>query len=78
MSPFRVVASNSPEDAAWAAFDAAALRMHMLYAEATRDCSDTTERRKERLDAATDAARLWDEWRDLFLNEDDPNPGAAA
>lgn len=70
----RLAADNSPVEVAWAAFDAAAIRFHRMYA--TRDpMHDSAEHRAERMALAQDVAKLWDEWRALFLG-DEPRPAA--
>lgn len=70
-----VVASNSPVEVAWAAFDTAAIRFHRMYAQADAT-QDTDTDRARRMAAAQDVARLWDEWRKLFLGDDEPRPAA--
>lgn len=71
-----LAASNSPVEAAWAAFDTAAIRLHRLYG---RDdfTLDTPEQRERRQRAAQEVVRLWDEWQKLFLG-DQPDPRPAA
>lgn len=70
----KLVAENSPVEIAWANFDAAAIRLNLKYQE--RPLLDTPEKVADRMAAAQDAARLWDEWRALFLAS--PNPEDAA
>lgn len=67
---------NSPVEAAWAAFDTAALRLHALYQDGspTWDSPAESDARRE---LAQEVARLWKEWQALFLG-DDAGPGAAA
>ncbi len=65
----RVVASNSPIDAAWAAFDAAAIELNRMYRFPR--ASEANERRVK----AQEVLRLWDAWRALFLG-DEPRPAA--
>lgn len=73
----RVVASNSPAEVAWEAFDAAAIRFHMLYcAAADSDLDDHPEARAARFKAAQEVSRLWDEFNKLFLGDDEPRPAA--
>lgn len=72
----RLAVDNSPVEAAWAAFDAAAIAFHAQYRAVAYRREDTPEMRAARMKAAQDVARLWDEWRALFLA--DGNPGDAA
>lgn len=73
----RLAVENTPVEAAWAAFDAAAISFHALYgAAADMERADTPEARGARMKAAQEVVRLWDEWRALFLAEDDPRPAA--
>ena len=73
----RLAVENTPVEAAWAAFDAAAISFHALYgAAADVEREDTPEARSARMKAAQEAARLSDEWRSLFLAENDPRPAA--
>lgn len=76
MTGIRVIASNDPVDAAFAAFDAAAIRFHRMYGKAQID--DSPEERAERMRAGQEVVRLWDEWRELFLSVggEDPRPAA--
>lgn len=66
---------NSPVEAAWAAFDTAALRLHALYQEGnpTWDSPAESEARRE---LAHEVSRLWREWQALFLADDDTRPAA--
>ena len=71
-----VVVSNSPVEAAWAAFDAAAIGFHRMYGVAD-PLFDSAADRARRMYAAEEVVRLWDEWRTLFLGESgDPRPAA--
>jgi hypothetical protein len=70
-----VVASNDPVDVAWAAFDRAAIRFHRMYARADI-MHDGEADRAERMKAAQEVATLWDEWRKLFIGDDEPRPAA--
>jgi hypothetical protein len=71
-----IAASNSPEQVAWAAFDDAALRLHRMYATADLSTGSDADRAR-RLQMAIEVARLWDEWRELFLaGGDEPRPAA--
>lgn len=75
----RVVASNSPVEAAWAAFDAAALSFHALYgAAADSEREDTAQTRAIRMKAAQEVVGLWDDFRNLYLADagHDPMPAA--
>lgn len=73
----RLAVENSPAEAAWAAFDAAALSFYAMYGSAAdMRVSDTAEARAARMKAAHDVARLWDEWRGLYLADVDPRPAA--
>lgn len=73
----RLAVENSPAEAAWAAFDTAAISFHAQYAAACEmDDIDTVQARAARMKAAQEVARLWDEWRALFLAEQDPRPAA--
>lgn len=72
----RLAADNSPEEAAWAAFDAAALRLHAAYRCADPRREDSSGIRAERKELAIEAVHLWAEWRDLFLGGDAPRPAA--
>ncbi|MGA1800216.1 hypothetical protein VH567_15705 [Sphingomonas sp. 4RDLI-65] len=70
----RLAATTPPVDLAWAAFDAAALRFQHMYRHidlATDTPADSAVRQR----LAGETARLWDEWRKLFLGDD---PGSAA
>lgn len=70
----RLATVTDPVDLAWAAFDAAALRLHYLYG--TIDLiTDTPDDRAQRMKLAIEVARLWNEWRKLFLGD---VPGDAA
>ncbi len=67
------VASNTPAEAAWAAYDAAAIALHSLYAAAAEmDREDSPAERVARMRAGQEVVRLWDEWRALFLSEQRP------
>jgi hypothetical protein len=68
----RLVVENSPVEAAWAAFDAAALSLHALYSAAERGTADTTQDRTARIQAAQEVARLWDQFTKLFLADSEP------
>jgi hypothetical protein len=73
----RLAVENSPVEAAWAAFDAAAIAFHSQYAAASvMRVNDTAGASAARMKAAEEVARLWDEWRALFLAESDPRPAA--
>ena len=64
-----LAATTSPVDLAWAAFDAAALRFQYMY----RDIDLTTDTPADsavRQRLAGETARLWDEWRTLFLGDE--------
>jgi hypothetical protein len=64
----RLAAATSPVDLAWAAFDAAALRLNHLY-RLVDLTTDTPADRAQRMKLAGETARLWDEWRKLFLSD---------
>lgn len=70
-----VVASNSPEQAAWAAYDAAQIALHEVYA-AVNPQSDTAEQRHARFEAAQEVARLWHDFVRLFSDGPEPRPAA--
>ncbi|ALJ15336.1 hypothetical protein [Sphingopyxis macrogoltabida] len=70
----RLVSESSPVEIAWANFDAAAIRLQLKYQE--RPLLDTPEKVADRMAAAQEAARLWDEWRALFLAPSDPGDAA--
>lgn len=73
----RLAVENSPAEAAWAAFDAAAIAFYSMYGTAARaGQGDTPEARVARMKAAEEVTRLWEEWRALFLAENDPRPAA--
>lgn len=75
MNGIRLEVSNDPVSVAWAAFDAAAIRLQRYYARAAID--DTPALRAERMAAAQETIRLWKEWRELFLTcDDEPRPAA--
>ncbi|MCP3732051.1 hypothetical protein M9978_16625 [Sphingomonas sp. MG17] len=77
MTGIRLAASNDPVDAAWAAFDAAAIRFKRMYDRVERLSID--HERAARMEAAQEVARLWDEWRALYLaasGDDEPRPAA--
>lgn len=65
---------NSPIDAAWAAFDAAAIRLNRMYAECSPDW-DTPAEVEARRQLSIEVVRLWSAFQALFLGDD---PGAAA
>jgi len=65
----RLAAATSSVDLAWAAFDAAALRLNYLY-RLVDLTTDTPADRAQRMKLAGETARLWDEWRKLFLGEE--------
>ena len=72
----RLASSQTPVEAAWAAFDAAAIRFHRMYAKAD-NLHDTDGDRATRMAAAQEVARLWEEWRALYLTEGaEPRPAA--
>lgn len=71
----RVAASNSPVEVAWAAYDAAELRRLRLYQQLDV-AADTPLARHARMKAAEESARLHEEWRKLFLSDNDPRPAA--
>ena len=70
----RVVASNYPVEVGWAAFHAAAIRFHRIYANADR-LHDTDADRARWIKVAQEVARLWDEWCKLFAAAE-PRPAA--
>ena len=70
-----IAASNSPVEIAWAAFDAAAIRLNELYARAD-GVPDTPAERKARYDLSLEVVRLWNEFRILLVGDDDPRPAA--
>lgn len=73
----RLAVENSPTDLAWRAFDEAALALHRRYAaDARRSSAMSPPERTARMRAAQEVARLWDEWRVLFLAP--ANQGGAA
>ncbi|MBM7405667.1 MULTISPECIES: hypothetical protein [Sphingomonas] len=63
----RLAVENSSVEAAWAAFDAAALALHARYSAAERGTADTAQARTARMQAAQEVARLWDRFMELFL-----------
>ncbi len=70
----RLAATTAPVDLAWAAFDAAALRLNLVYR--TVDLrTDTPTDRAKRMALAIETTRLWNEWRELFLGDE---PGDVA
>lgn len=72
----QLAASNSPVDAAWAAFDTAALRLHAMYQDGSPTWDSPAESAARR-ELAEEVVRLWDEWRTLFVgSEPDPRPAA--
>lgn len=70
----RLAARNTPVDAAWAAFDEAAIGLSRLYrmADAT---TETAAAREDRMKRCAEVVRLWDAWRALFLS-DEPEDAA--
>lgn len=72
----RLAAENSPVEAAWAAFDTAAIAFYRMYGAVAYNRDDAPEMRAARMKAAQDVVRLWDEWRVLFVAEIDPRPAA--
>ncbi len=65
----RLAAVTSSVDLAWAAFDAKALLLNHIYR--TVDLrTDTPADRAQRMKLASETARLWDEWRKLFLGDE--------
>lgn len=72
----QLAASNSPVDAAWAAYDAAAIRLHVMHQRAAK-APDTMAGLAERRRLAIEVARLWKEFETLF-NADDGEPRPAA
>ncbi len=69
----RLAVENTPAEVAWAAYDAAAIALHALYAAAAdMDREDTSAERAARMKAGQEVVRLWDEWRALFLGEQRP------
>ena len=64
----RLAAATSPVDLAWAAFDAAALRFHYMYRHVDLT-TDTPADSAVRQRLAGETARLWNEWRELFLSD---------
>jgi hypothetical protein len=72
----RLAAENTPEAAAWAAFDTAALDLQALYAEAGREADAAVPTRRKRMEKAMEVNRLWAAWRELFLATDEPRPVA--
>lgn len=67
--------TTSPIDAAWAAFDAAAIAMHRMYRNADQ-ATDTPDARAMRMAKAEEVLRLWNAWRALFLADAEPRPAA--
>jgi len=65
---------QSPVDAAWAAFDAAAIRLNRMYAECSPDW-DTPEETTARRELSIEVVRLWNEFRTLLVGQD-PRPAA--
>jgi hypothetical protein len=77
----RLAVENTPAEAAWAVFDAAAIAFHRMYGDAANvaaepGLSEGPEGRAQRMKAAEEVARLWDEWRALFLADSGPRPAA--
>lgn len=70
----RLAAATSPVDLAWAAFDAKALLLNHVYRNVDL-LTDTPADRAQRMTLANETARLWNEWRTLFLADE---PGDAA
>lgn len=70
----RLASTQSSVDAAWSAFDCAAIRLHRMYSEQD---TDTPKHRAARMALAQDVARLWDEYRALFLADGDERGTAA-
>jgi len=71
----QLAATSSPVEVAWAAFDAAAIRLNAIYADASTDWDSPAEHR-ERFELAMETVRLWKAFSDLFLA--DETPGSAA
>lgn len=67
----RLAASNSPVEAAWAAFDDAAIELHRLYRAAER-LPETAAARAYRMERSIRVVKLWDAWRALFLGATEP------
>lgn len=65
----RLATETSPVDLAGAAFDAAAMRFHYMYRHIDLT-TDTPADSAVRQRLAGETARLWDEWRKLFLGDD--------
>lgn len=72
----RLAATSSPVEIAWAAFDAAALRLNHIYAEIASG-RDVASDAKARFELALEVVRLWVVFRDLFA-ENDGTPGDVA
>lgn len=71
-----LAATSTPDEVAWAAFDAAAMTFQRMY-QLADPMTDTEAERARRRAASLEVARLWDEWRTLFL-ADAPEPRPAA
>lgn len=76
MTGIRLAASNSPVEAAWAAYDAAALELWHMYDQAKCGDEEAAAGRSDRMAKAQDVARLWRAFIDLFEADSDPRPAA--
>ncbi|QQV76506.1 hypothetical protein H5J25_13735 [Sphingomonas aliaeris] len=71
----RLAADNTPVEAAWAAFDHAAIVFNRLYRDDNL-ITDSAEARGRRMKQAEEVLRLWNAWRALYLGDDSPRPAA--
>lgn len=71
----RLAFEQTPVEAAWAAYDAAAIRLHSMHQQAAFE-PDTMAGSADRRELALEVARLWKEFEALFSGE--PGPGEAA
>lgn len=71
----RLAADNTPVEAAWAAFDHAAIVFNRLYRDDNL-IPDNADARARRMKQAEEVLRLWSAWRALYLADDSPRPAA--
>lgn len=60
---------QSPVEAAWAAYDAALIELHVMYEQAALE-ADTGAGRADRLEKFAEVQRLEAKFRALFVGED--------
>lgn len=75
----RLAVENSPLEVAFAAFDAANVRLHSMY-QTVDPTTDTRSAQQERLEAALETRRLWQKFHDLYVADsggDEPTRPAA-